>query len=103
MSGHCHVTPVDGGATGSVAEPAITPRLSIGRIEVVVGSCTLTRPGQDPVQIKLGDEACQGDVIATASGGKVCIRFIDGTVFDLSDNARMVLKEFAGDTASPCS
>jgi hypothetical protein len=101
VSGHCHVTPVDGGATGSVAEPATTPGLSIGRIEVVVGSCTLTRPGQDPIQIKLGDAACQGDVIATASGGKVCIRFIDGTVFDLSDSARMVLKEFAGDAASP--
>ena len=101
MPGHRHIIPASGGATGLVSEPATTPAFSIGKIEVVTGSCTLTRSGDSPVQIKHGDTVCQGDIIETSSGGKVCIRFIDGTVFDLSDSARMVLKEFAGDAASP--
>jgi len=84
-----------------VSEPATTPAFSIGKIEVVTGSCTLTRSGDSPVQIKHGDTVCQGDIIETSSGGKVCIRFIDGTVFDLSDRGRMVVKDFASQPASP--
>ncbi|MGA8886828.1 MAG: DUF5801 repeats-in-toxin domain-containing protein, partial [Pseudolabrys sp.] len=84
-----------------VSEPATTPVFSIGKIEVVIGSCTLTRSGDSPIQIKPGDTVCQGDIIETSSGGKVCIRFIDGTVFDLSDRGRMVVKDFASQTASP--
>ena len=101
MPGHRHIIPASGGATGLVSEPATTPAFSIGKIEVVTGSCTLTRSGDSPVQIKPGDTVCQGDIIETSSGGKVCIRFIDGTVFDLSDRGRMVVKDFASQTASP--
>ena len=101
MPGHRHIIPASGGATGLVSEPATTPAFSIGKIEVVIGSCTLTRSGDSPVQIKHGDTVCQGDIIETSSGGKVCIRFIDGTVFDLSDRGRMVVKDFASQTASP--
>ena len=100
MPGYFHATP-DGGAVGFASEPAASRAFFIGKIETATGSCTLTRTGDDPVQIKPGDLVCQGDIIETASGGKVCIRFIDGTVFNLSDRARMVLKEFAGDAASP--
>ena len=99
MSGHCRVTPLSGGATGCVSEPAATFPFAIGEIAAVVGSCTLARAGDDPVQIKLGDEVCRGDIIETAARGNVSIRFIDGTVFELADSARMVLREFAGDTA----
>ena len=101
MPGHRHIIPASGGATGLVSEPATTPVFSIGKIEVVIGSCTLTRSGDSPIQIKPGDTVCQGDIIETSSGGKVCIRFIDGTVFDLSDRGRMVVKDFASQTASP--
>ena len=101
MSGRCHITPLDGGAAGFTSEPVATPAFAIGTIEVVVGSCTLTRAAQDPVQIKLGDAVYRGDIIETAAGGKVCIRFIDGTVVDLSDSARMALKEFADGATAP--
>ena len=100
MSRQCDVTP-DGGADGFASEPATDSAFFIGKIETVVGSCTLTRSGGSAVQIKPGDPVCEGDTIQTAAGGKVCIRFIDGTVFNLSDSARMVLREFAGDVASP--
>jgi VCBS repeat-containing protein len=75
--------------------------LCVGKVEIVVGSSTLTRPGHDPAQIKRGDALSQGDIIETASGGKVGIRFIDGTVFSLSDKARMVVKEFSREAAAP--
>ena len=100
MSRQCDVTP-DGGADGFASEPATDSAFFIGKIETVVGSCTLSRSGDSAVQIKPGDPVCEGDTIQTAAGGKVCIRFIDGTVFNLSDSARMVLREFAGDVASP--
>jgi hypothetical protein len=101
VPGHRHIIPASGGAAGLVSEPATTPAFSIGKIEVVIGSCTLARSGDSPVQIKHGDTVCQGDIIETSPGGKVCIRFIDGTVFDLSDSARMVVKDFASQPASP--
>ena len=100
MSGHCQGIP-DGGATGSASEPAAESVLFIGKIETVAGSCTLTRSGDNPVQVKPGDPVCQGDIIETAADGKVGIRFIDGTVFNLSDHGRIVLKEFAGGGVSP--
>ena len=40
------------------------------------------------VQAKIGDLVCQGDVIETAVDGRVGIRFIDGTAFNLSGGAR---------------
>ncbi len=100
MSGHCHVIP-DGGAIGSASEPATESAFFIGEIEKVAGPCALTRSGDNPVQVKHGDPVCQGDIIETAADGKVSIRFIDGTVFNLSDRGRIVLKEFAGGGVSP--
>jgi VCBS repeat-containing protein len=72
----------------------------VGRIETVVGSCTVTRSGGPPVQIKTGDLVGQTDVIETAAGGRLSIRFNDGTAFTLSDNARMALKDYADDGMS---
>src|SRR5262245_1121941 len=93
----------DGQATGFPAKPAVGGALVVGEIKTVVGACTLTRPGGDPFPIKTGDPICSGDIIETTAGGKVGIRFIDGTAFNLSDSARVVVKEFSGDGAQPCA
>ena len=98
MSRNLDVTP-EGGATGFACEPAAD--LFVGRIESVVGSCTLARPGELPVEIKAGDRIRPDDVIETSAGGRVGIRFLDGSVFNLSDRARMAVKEFIADGASP--
>ena len=98
MSRNLDVTP-DGGATGLVCGPPSS--LFVGRIETVVGSCTLVRPGELPAEIKAGDRICQDDVIETSAGGRVGIRFLDGSVFNLSDRARMAVKEFVADGAAP--
>ena len=50
------------------------------------------------VQVMVGDPVCQGDVIETAADGRIGIRFIDGTVFNLSRSTRVVLNEFVCDS-----
>ena len=69
----------------------------IGHIQAAIGSGTLTRAGGIAVPAKVGDPVCQGDVIETAADGRVGICFIDGTGFELSGGARMVLDEFVCD------
>src|SRR5215475_1285188 len=48
-------------------------------------------------QSKVGDPVYKGDVVQTGADGKVGITFNDGTAFNLSSNARMVLNEFVYD------
>jgi hypothetical protein len=48
-------------------------------------------------EAKVGDSVYRGDVVQTAADGAVGIAFTDGTAFNLSSNARMVLNEFVYD------
>jgi hypothetical protein len=48
-------------------------------------------------QTKAGDPVYKGDVVQTGADGKIGITFTDGTTFNLSSNARMVLNEFVYD------
>jgi len=70
----------------------------IGNIQTAIGYGTLRREGGIAVQVIVGDPVCQGDVIETAADGRIGIRFIDGTVFNLSDSTRVVLNEFVCDS-----
>ena len=70
----------------------------IGNIQTAIGCSTLARANGVAVRIIVGDPVCQGDVIETAADGRIGIRFIDGTVFNLSCNTRVVLNEFVCDS-----
>jgi hypothetical protein len=70
----------------------------IGNIETAIGCGTIRRASGIAVQVMIGDLVCQGDVIETAADGRIEIRFIDGTVFKLSRDTRVVLSEFARDS-----
>ena len=96
MSGHCRITP-DGSPSGLVSEPAGEFAPVIGRIETLVGSCTVSRSGSPAVTIKIGDLVGPSDVVETSAGGRLSIRFAEGTTLTLSDNGRMALKDYAGD------
>ena len=75
-------------------------QLTVGKIERVIGTATVTRSEQ--IFLKVGDPVFQGDIIETTADGLVCIRFIDGTTFNLSNSARMALREFPdGGTLRP--
>jgi Bacterial Ig-like domain len=67
----------------------------IGNIETVIGCGTISRASGIAVQVMVGDPVCRGDLIETAADGLIEIRFIDGTVFTLSRDTRVVLSEFA--------
>ncbi|KWV58045.1 hypothetical protein AS156_35010 [Bradyrhizobium macuxiense] len=69
----------------------------IGSIQTAIGRCTITRAGGIPVQAMVGDPVCPDDVIETAADGRIEIRFIDGTVFNLSHDSGVVLGEFPRD------
>jgi hypothetical protein len=51
----------------------------------------------DGSKVKVGDPVYQGDVVQTGADGAVGITFSDGTAFNLTNNARMVLNEFVYD------
>jgi VCBS repeat-containing protein len=70
----------------------------IGNIQTAIGCGTIRRASGIAVQVMVGDPVCQGDVIETAADGRIEIRFVDGTVFNLSRDARVELSEFARDT-----
>ena len=81
----------------------------IGKVVVATGSVTLERANAVIVQVsadsqaKVGDLVYQGDAVATGADGRVGINFTDGTSFNLSNNARMVLNEFVYDPSSTSS
>src|SRR6266481_8379180 len=72
---------------------ALLPQI-IGNIQTAIGCGTLRRANGFAVQVMVGDPVCQGDVIETAADGRIGIRFIDGTVFNLSGDTRVVISEF---------
>jgi hypothetical protein len=78
----------------------------IGRIVTATGSVTIERAnamvvqaaiGGQPGQAKVGDVVYQGDTVATGADGRLGINFTDGSSFNLSNSARMVLNEFVYD------
>lgn len=94
------LTPEVAGAQG---DPAVTP---IGKVASLVGSATIEHPnavvvqastGTQPGRVKVGDPVYMGDVVVTGADGKIGVTFTDGTAFNLSSNARMVLNEFVYD------
>jgi hypothetical protein len=77
----------------------------IGKIVTAKGSATVEHTQAVVLQAavaatgeaKVGDFVYRGDVVQTAANGAVGIAFTDGTAFNLSSNARMILNEFVYD------
>ena len=86
------VSRVGSGEDGK-ADAALLPQ-AIGNIQTIIGSGTLWGASGVAVEVMIGDPVCQGDIIETAADGRIGIRFIDGTVFNLSGSTRVVLSEF---------
>jgi VCBS repeat-containing protein len=73
---------------------AAAPFEAIGKVQTAIGQVTITSDSGAVAHVKVGDPVCQHDTIETGADGAVGITFVDGTVFKLSNNARMVLTEF---------
>ena len=85
--------------TGTIESP-------IGKVMIATGVVTVehaipvvaqAKLATGPNPLKVGDFVYRGDALQTNSDGKVGITFTDGTSFNLSSNARMVLNEFVYD------
>jgi hypothetical protein len=71
-------------------------RSVVGHVTKLVGSATAIRNGVSII-LNNGDNVEKGDVVQTGSDSQLGLTFIDGTVFGLSSNARMVLNEMVYD------
>jgi VCBS repeat-containing protein len=68
----------------------------IGHVTKLSGNATAIRNGVSIV-LNMGDNVHKGDVVQSGSNSSLGITFIDGTVFGLASNARMVLNEMVYD------
>ncbi|MGV7214203.1 FecR domain-containing protein [Bradyrhizobium sp. UFLA05-112] len=78
------------------AAPGASAAQVIGHITKLTGSATAVRNGVSII-LNNGDNVEKGDVLSTGSDSTLGVTFIDGTVFGLSSNARMVLNEMVYD------
>src|SRR6201985_1261776 len=81
-----------------VSQAGTAPAASqvIGHVTKLQGSATVVRNGVYII-LNMGDNVEKGDVVQSGANSTVGITFIDGTVFGLSSNARMVLNEMVYD------
>ena len=88
------------GAPAAPQDASIKP---IGKVVTLKGTVTIQHVNAVVAQValsnqpgltKVGDPVYLGDIVQTAADGRVGIAFSDGSAFDMSSNARMVLNEF---------
>jgi VCBS repeat-containing protein len=79
-------------AAGAVPDAAKV----IGHVTKLAGNATVIRNGVSIV-LNMGDNVHKGDVVQSGSNSQLGITFIDGTVFGLASNARMVLNDMVYD------
>jgi len=68
----------------------------IGHVQKMSGSATVIRNGVS-VELRVGDAVQKGDVVQTGSDSSIGMTFVDGSVFGMTSNARMVLNEMIFD------
>src|SRR5262245_43026394 len=81
------------GVRGSVEGVTDVLARTIGSVKTADGFVAAVRAGV-AVPLKVGDAVYRGDLIETGADCALCIALNDGTVFELSANARLVLNEF---------
>ena len=69
----------------------------IGKVISISGTVTIQRADGTSVSATQGTTVRENDVVITGQGSEVAITFTDGSVFNLSENARMTLDEYIYD------
>ena len=87
LTGHVHY---------AQAAPAAPAGEVIGHVQKMSGSATVIRNGVS-VELRIGDAVQKGDVVQTGSDSSIGMTFVDGSVFGMTSNARMVLNEMIFD------
>ena len=76
---------------------------SIGTVEKLAGTVTLTRTDGTTVQASKGTAVFSGDVIKTDASANIGIKFVDDTSFSLGESGRMVIDEMIYDPSNNSS
>jgi hypothetical protein len=66
----------------------------IGKVVSASGTVTIQRADGSTVTATPGTVVRENDIVTTQGGAEVAITFTDGSVFNLSENARMTLDEY---------
>ena len=76
---------------------------SIGTVEKLAGTVTLTRTDGTTVQASKGTAVFSGDIIKTDASANIGIKFVDDTSFSLGESGRMVIDEMIYDPSNNSS
>ena len=82
LTGHTQYAQAGGSPAGKV----------VGHIAKMTGSASIVRNGVT-IDVQVGDAVYQSDVVQTGSGSTLGLVLIDGTAFNLSANARLMLND----------
>jgi len=86
-------------ATPTLAQ-AQTSADAIGLVETLAGNATATRANRKIAPLKVGNSIYSGDTVQTGANSRLGITFVDGTVFSLSANAKMVINDLVYNSSS---
>jgi Tol biopolymer transport system component len=81
-------------AAGTAAAPKV-----IGHVVKMTGSASIVRNGVT-IDVNNGDNVYQSDVVQTGSGSTLGLVMIDGTTFNLTANARLMMNDLTYDATS---
>ena len=87
LAGHVEYAQADGAAAVAAV---------VGHVTKLTGTATAIRNGVSII-LNQGDNIDKGDVLQSGADSTLGVTFIDGTVFGLSSNARMVVNEMVYD------
>ncbi|MEO6841518.1 MAG: VCBS domain-containing protein [Bradyrhizobium sp.] len=88
LTGHVEYAQADGAVAAAAAV--------VGHVTKLTGTATAIRNGVSII-LNQGDNIDKGDVLQSGADSTLGVTFIDGTVFGLSSNARMVVNEMIYD------
>lgn len=85
-------------APGQYAQAGTAPGAApIGQVETLEGVARVQRVDGTVEQLSVGEKVYRNDVVITGDGTTCAVTFVDGTIFTLAANSRMVLDELIFD------
>jgi hypothetical protein len=67
---------------------------SVGEVTLVIGEVSAMRPDGSSLPMKRGELIYAGDVLETADGGHVHVRFVDGALVSVRPSSRLVIEQY---------
>ena len=85
----------------SLASSLSQAATSVGEVTLVIGEVSAMRPDGSSLPMKRGELIYAGDVLETADGGHVHVRFVDGALVSVRPSSRLVIEQYEESGGSP--